>query len=591
MTAGMISLRKSAGEVIGVYEAKSTFTASGDPSTDTTHWRACGLTGTEWKDYEPILKWTIRAVWTVGTGWELPTAAGFPHRWQGTVCRNGAALRIALADNGGSFGHVVTDNDWWEDYTGAVRADCDYDFSRYCVLEFAVGDLVARGTAFYRCKAAVDHAGSADGTGDPATDTTHWEAYVGNRSVWFDFTDPASSGYSAPFNQHKIPSPRYSTWTESVTVYDDDDSVLGEFTNKIISRDILTGDLSIDDCDNPSFSVNVDLPAPPVLTNPDRPATPSVPGYTITEGDTGYFAGWFTETVNLKVVDSFNLSVANGLVVSASPVVLGGYGYTSKYFGGTYPVRRGDPPSGYGMNVIYSRDQNIMFETWESMAAAATLNERPPTWRYLSDAGGYTMGLSNVTLSPTRVDFEYTVAVEWYHNTTVRFDFVYYGTVASQWDATCYGLTAISALSRVYKTIKIVQSVTLSDAIDDGDFVDAILGFLPSFPAYGVRSDVAIARHGIPMTVNSGTVFSTSYESNLYLNVAKTGFNGGDTRLVENETLLAGFTCDMVTAHHWTIEQTQGSAAVPTEYHVAGTHSFTPTDDALKWAKVTISAP
>jgi hypothetical protein len=577
MTIGKIALRKSAGVVTGVYEAKGTFTASADPQTDTTNWRHAGLVGQFgetgfWGNCETILNLTIRATFLVGIGTVLPFNSGFPHRWKGTVCRSGESLRVAKSDDDGSFEHAVTDDDWWEDYTGSVRADCDYAFSpsRYCVLEFQPGDLVSRMDTdlltldFYRCKVAVDHAGSADGTGDPATDTAHWEAYAGNRSLWLDFTAPVTAGHAAPFDDHMTPTTRYGRWKETTEVYLD--STLQGTRTREFTRDSISGDLTVIS-DDWAPSTNVAMPAPPAGEDTSGTFPPTDDPDTH-RGERQYAPRHYHRP---SILTTFELT---GAVFPSSTV---GFSYTRTNY------------SSKGDFLIKSAD-------WGT-----------EDWTTSTTAGSGSLSLTGLTIGATAIEFEFTgTDLPWYKEfdtncsgysaTTLVATGSGDNTVYYWWCDALIGYTGGSSYTVGVNTLhtaalKVVQTIELLDEITQADHVDAAIALLPTFPSWGVSSDGAIARHGIPMTVTGPTSYSDPYSRNLYLNVANAGYDGGDTRLVENEACLTAFTVDMVTANHWTVEQTQGSAAVETAYTAAATHSFTPTDDTLKWAEVTTTEP
>lgn len=221
MQAGMLCKRVASGIVTGVFEARGSFTASADPESDTANWRHAGLTATAgetdyWWNCDPILKYTIQAKFTVGTGWGSAAALGF----------------------------------------GGNRP--------YESLNFNAGALVARedggALSFWRCKAAVDRSGDPT-AGDPASDTTHWESYAGRRSLWLDFTAAPNAGYSAPFNEYCTPTKRYSRWRETTEVFLD--NVSQGTKVRELTRDNLSGMITTtSDQWAPTFDLVMDTISP-----------------------------------------------------------------------------------------------------------------------------------------------------------------------------------------------------------------------------------------------------------------------------------------------------------------------------------------
>lgn len=580
MTAGMLCKRVAAGVVTGVYEAKGTFTASGDPETDTTNWAHAGLTAPDA---------LIAATYTVGLGWSGSISPGQVGRRisGGVVTGIYECIKYSLSPGDPATDTVNFRPYWWNcepilKYTVAAKFTVGTGWGSAATLgfggnradetlNFAVGALVARddggSLTFWRCKAAVDRSGDPT-AGDPASDTTHWEAYAGRRSLWLDFTAAPNAGFSAPFNSHCTPTKRYSRWRETTEVFLDNVSQgtkVREFT-----RDNMGGLIATN---SDQWVATFDLAMETISPGPEPPGSgwafppPGTPGL-----NDDY---WTSYHYHKQKVESITLTGA------VYPDFEMRYSYTMKSYSG-HPYM---PP-----------------ENWPAL----------PFAEGVSTVSG-SLALTGLSLTPTETRFEWTghsvpiwhefdvaaYAQYWYDEGHDPAVFWACGSVIGQYGEGTdpggaiivpYNIPAgINTITS--RALKVVQTIQVLDEITHVDHVAECIGLLPAFPSFGFFKDCGVNKAG--HVVEGAPVIGKFLEvwCNLCLNTAASFGGMTDARLGENSVFLMKLAADMRTAPHWTLEQTQGFPVVETEYLASGTHSFSPMDATLKAAKVTVSDP
>jgi hypothetical protein len=601
ITTGMVAKRVSAGVITGLYEALSSFTAAADPASDTSRWRHAGLTATAgesnyWYNIDPIYKWTAVAIYQVGTGWLLPFPHVFPRQLQGTVVRYGSALRVMTSSSG--FSTTPANDAHWADYSGpASDAEYDYQFSRYCRLVFAVGDLVARlnGStwSFYRCRAAVDYRALSDGAGDPATDTGHWEPYTATRSLPLDFTR-ATLVSGSPWH-HYTPAPRYLRWRETTEIFFGDTS-LGTKTREFI-RDSISGRITTV-TDEWASSWTVAAPPPPSGEDtsgtfyPDYPST--TPGY------------WTWVGVNFHYhrpkISSLTL---NRCIYPDTTLQLQ---WTAAYWTTTsHASYFFTNPSG----------RSTTMPPWQPEPWPG-----PPHHYDLFASQNLNLALTSITSTDTAIAYEWTGTVDWWHEFDVGCVFaakpnepynVYYdlawsrlgkvagsgGTVAAAdftaWVASDAGFSpGINTIHQA--TIRIIQTVQLLDALDWSTHIAAAAAVMPGFPGWGNFSSGNILRTGSYLGAVSSYSFGDATADWAYILRSNDlsslpGYSWADSRLIESQAELSKAYWDVSSAPSWFISQVIGESEVSDESLDPVTWSADPSDAVVRRAKVTLTAP
>lgn len=535
VTLGCVAKRVQLGAITGLYECTKTG-GSGDPATDTAHWRPY------WWNCEPILKYVIAAVFKVGAGWQSATALGF----------------------------------------GGNRPDTSFDFE--------AGALAARedsgALSFYRCKSAVDRSGDPS-QGDPATDTDHWTPYAGRRSLWLDFTQAPIAGYSAPFSDHRLPTKRYSTWRETTQFFDHENNSLGSFVREF-QRDNLSGIIALVRDDAATGSFTIDIPDPPAIENPTRPSPPSPPSSPPPQQNLNYLQAVgdsFVEEYNLRRTASVSVPKLKFPDWHEAPI-----GY---YSDAATPIVPGEGGEDYS---IYYPPQGV----WVNM-------DQPDApwvdgWQTFNVPEGHTpfsqtkaFDLVDVTLGETQCVFTWELTVPWYWHCscTRHYAAFWYGRTlppATSW-VMWFGVTDLSVSAVNITACRVVQTISLLDEITHAAHVGACFNLLPTYPSFSFRLDCSINNAGQVVTDSFASASFMETWCNLCLNLSKTFGGVTDTRLTENTAFLMKLSGDMHTVPHWTLEQTQGSSPVETEYTSPGTHSFAPSDATLKAVKLTTTDP
>jgi hypothetical protein len=521
ITTGMIATRIDAGVITGVYEAKVSFTASADPSTDTLRWRHAGLTAdigfnledNFWWNCEPMFKLSAVGKFTVGSGWETLVTSF-----------TAGDLVIEYHKDGFSANH-----DRWTFWR--VKADC------------------------------------AIGNNRPSQTPDYFESYAGNRSLWLDYTPPATTAYSGSPYFHFTPVARYGGFKVTTDILIDNVSqatCVQEYT-----RNKITGAITVV-TDEWVVNKSVAMPDPPPGEDISGVFPPSpLPGPgNWAQVDFHYHAP--------KVAGNFNL------------------------IRGVYPDST--------CTLSYTRNDYADYSLGQNPWLG------PPHYRKTTASASVNLSLTSLTLATESTVFEWTGTIPYYHefdlccyyqdtaDPVVDFIASYIGKVANGTSGSFppFGPFLNDGTNTVHNSdVKVTQTIELLSEVDHPTFVTDLIALLPDFPQYNYLRECSVNESATLSYSDLGNISFVEYYELLYANqksqqqyVTTFGPWDDDWRFVENSVFLAKYKYKVNDNPHWTVTQIAGASEVETQYNSAPLeHTFAPTDDTVQVVKVVTTDP